>query len=147
VSFVDLKHQIIPDEISLGGMVAGVFLSIIFPQLHGLSSVKFSLVDSLLGGLAGGGLIYLIGLLGNLAFKKESMGGGDVKLLAMIGTFIGWKRVVLTFFIAPLFGSIVGIVVKVKYKQEIIPYGPFLSLGTFVTVFWGEMIIQYLFQV
>lgn len=154
-TFIDFEHRIIPDEITLGGLVAGILISLVYPRLHHSQSmfvswpwwrqVGYSGLQALWGGLAGGGSIYLIGLLGNFAFKKESMGGGDVKLMAMIGAFVGWKLVLLTFFIAPFFGSIVGIILKIKTKAEIIPYGPYLSLAAIISIIWGQEILNYIF--
>ena len=143
-SFIDLEHQVIPDEISLGGLGLGIALSFLFPSLHGTSSPVASLVSSLLGALVGGGSIYLIGLLGNFLFKKESMGGGDVKLLAMVGSLLGWEKALLAFFIAPLFGSVVGITLKLTRGAEVIPYGPFLSLASFIAFLWEREILWYL---
>ena len=143
-SFIDLKHQIIPDEISLGGLVAGLLASFLYPPLHHVLSPWLSLWHAVLGASAGGGSIYLIGLLGNFIFKKESMGGGDVKLLAMVGSILGWKMALVAFFVAPFFGSVVGIVLKIRKGAEIIPYGPFLSLGSMVALFWGNHILAYL---
>ncbi|NQS99515.1 MAG: prepilin peptidase, partial [Candidatus Omnitrophica bacterium] len=88
--------------------------------------------------------IYLTGLIGDAIFKKESMGGGDVKLMAMIGAFIGWKLVLLAFFIAPFFGAVVGVIIKIKKGESLIPYGPFLSLATLIAIAWGEEIIELL---
>ena len=143
-SFIDLEHQIIPDEISLGGLVVGLLASTAYPPLHGMSSPWQSLWYSAMGAVAGGGSIYLIGLLGNFIFRRESMGGGDVKLLAMVGSILGWKLTLLAFFIAPFFGSVVGIILKVREGAEIIPYGPFLSLGSIVALLWGDRILVYL---
>jgi len=143
---VDFKWQIIPDEVNFAGMVVGVVLSCCFPVLQGTEKHLFGLGYSLIGLLVGGGIIYLTGTIGDFVFKKESMGGGDVKLMAMIGAFLGWKMVVLTFFLAPFFGSVVGLYVKYVKKEEIIPYGPFLSLAALVTVFAGEAIIQFIFR-
>lgn len=145
VTFIDLKHQIIPDEITYGGILAGFILSLIYPPLQGENSIKGAALNSFLGILAGGGSIYLIGIIGEFIFKKEAMGGGDVKLLAMAGAFIGWKLVLLTFFLSPLFGIVAGIISKIKYKTDIIPYGPYLCLGTIASIFWGNQILQYLF--
>jgi len=152
-TFTDFAHQIIPDQITLGGLAAGLFLSIIYPPLHGVVStgagvVKtsgLSLVSSLVGMLVGGGSIYLLGVIGSVIFRKEAMGGGDVKLMGMLGAFLGWKLVLLIFFIAPLFGSVVGIILKLKHKTEIIPYGPYLSLAAIITLIYGERIIRFLF--
>jgi len=154
-TFIDFEHQIIPDEISLGGLIVGLLISIAYPYLHESPpvfvswplwrQVCYSTGQSLFGIIAGGGSIYLIGLAGNMVFKKESMGGGDIKLMAMIGAIIGWKLVLLTFFIAPIFGSIVGIIIKIKTKAEIIPYGPYLSLAAIISIIWGKHILNYIF--
>ncbi|MCK4518967.1 MAG: prepilin peptidase [Candidatus Omnitrophica bacterium] len=167
-SFIDLKYKIIPDEISVYGLIIGFVLSLLYPPLQSaisglppvatvslgalfrlwpndfLASPRFySGVSSLLGILAGGGSIYLIGVLGNIIFRKESMGAGDVKLMAMMGAFLGLIPMIFIFFIAPVFGAIVGIIVKIKTKEDIIPYGPFLSLAAFVVIFWGRHILDW----
>ncbi|HQO57356.1 MAG TPA: prepilin peptidase [Candidatus Omnitrophota bacterium] len=148
--FVDFEHRIIPDEISVGGMFAGLLFSLMIPALHGYEAgpgvwpfVK-SFGQSLLGVLVGGGAIYAMGLLGDFIFKKESMGGGDVKLLAMIGAFLGWKSALLTFFIAPFFGAVYGIVEKIRTKDSAIAYGPFLVLGALISMFYGDAIIAWI---
>jgi leader peptidase (prepilin peptidase) / N-methyltransferase len=140
-TFVDLEHRILPDEVTLGGTVAGLIFSALIPQLHSTDSWISSLGQSGLGILVGGGMIYLMGLFGEWVFKKEAMGGGDVKLLAMIGSFLGWKYAVLTFFLAPFFGSIVGIIEKIRTKDSTIAYGPYLVIGALASLFWGEKII------
>ncbi len=104
----------------------------------------YSLACGLVGFIIGGGSIYAMGLLGDVIFKKESMGGGDVKLMAMIGAFLGWKLAILAFFIAPFFGGVVGIIEKIRTKDSTIAYGPFLVLGSLVSLFWGEWIIQWI---
>jgi leader peptidase (prepilin peptidase)/N-methyltransferase len=73
------------------------------------------------------------------------MGGGDVKLLAMIGAFLGWQKAVLTFFIAPFFGAAIGIVNLAIKKDHTIPYGPFLSLAALLSIFWADNIIRFFF--
>lgn len=144
-TFIDLEHQIIPDEITLPGIILGVVLSLLFPCVLGEAGRVHSLLNSVAGVIAGGGGIFLTGILGKMAFKKEAMGGGDVKLMAMVGSFLGWKSALLVFFLAPFFGSVVGIIVKIKEKKDIIPYGPFLSLAAIIAVLWGERIINWLF--
>lgn len=151
-TFVDFEHRIIPDEISVGGMVAGLVFSAFIPQLHGIdvgtSPVILAHLKSLgwsLGGvLVGGGAIYAMGLLGDFLFKKESMGGGDVKLMAMVGAFMGWKLAILTFFLAPFFGAVYGIIEKIRTKDTAIAYGPFLAGGALISLFWGETIIRWI---
>lgn len=142
VTFIDLEFQIIPDRISLVGIFAGIILSIIFPGLQNAFAWKKAFLNSVIGALAGGGLIYLTGVLGQLAFKKESMGGGDVKLMAMLGAFLGWKMAVLIFFLAPFFGAPIGIYMKFVTKEDIIPYGPYISLASFTAMVWGHKILS-----
>lgn len=144
-SFIDIDIREIPDEISIGGIVIALILSVIFPQLHNLSSRPLALGYSFLGILVGGGSIFITGIIGDAIFKKETMGGGDVKLMAMIGALIGWKLALLTFFIAPFFGAVVGIILKIRKGESFIPYGPFLSLACFLAMFFGEKIINWLF--
>ena len=141
-SFIDLEFQIIPDEISVGGLVVGVLLSILLPALHGSDSRLVSLERSVIGLLVGGGLLYGTGLLGDFIFKKESMGGGDIKLLAMAGSILGWKLVALTFFIAPVFALIPGLLVLLFKRSHVIPYGPFLSIGLIVSLFVGHNLLR-----
>jgi len=144
-TFIDFEHQIIPDVITLPGIILGLSASLLFPSVQGESTRLASLMNSFTGVLVGGGSIYAMGVFGKLVFKKEAMGGGDVKLMAMIGALLGWKLALLIFFIAPFFGSVVGIIVKIKEKKEIIPYGPYISLATIVSILWGERILEYLF--
>jgi len=144
-TFVDFKILEIPDEITLSGIMLGFILSFSFPQLMGKDMRSAALFQSFLGFLVGGGSIYIMGLIGMFLFKKEAMGGGDVKLLAMIGAFIGWKLALLVFFISPFFGSIIGIFLKIKQKKEMMPYGPYISLGAAVAIFWGDRILEYIF--
>ncbi len=144
-TFVDLETQEIPDEVTLSGIVIGLIVSLVSPAVVGEAVAWKGCLASALGALAGGTSIYLMGFLGELVFKKEAMGGGDVKLLAMIGAFLGWRLALLVFFIAPLFGSVVGIVMRIREGSETIPYGPYLSLAALVAVFWGEKILGLLF--
>jgi leader peptidase (prepilin peptidase)/N-methyltransferase len=153
-TFVDFEHRIIPDEVSVGGMLAGLVFSLLIPQLHDVVSLGrpwymnhvHSLGLSVLGVLAGGGSIYFMGLLGDFLFKKESMGGGDVKLLAMVGAFLGWEMAILAFFIAPFFGAVFGIIEKLRTKDTAIAYGPFLVLGALICQFWGDQIIRWILR-
>jgi leader peptidase (prepilin peptidase)/N-methyltransferase len=91
-----------------------------------------------LGAIAGGGILFLIGTVGEFFYKKEVLGGGDVKLMAGVGAFLGVEKVLFAIFIASLLGSIAGLVLilfKRKSKEIYIPFGPFLSLASFVVVF------------
>lgn len=145
MSATDMEHQIIPDEFSLGGVVLGVGFSVAFPVLHHETTILRGILMSVLGALAGGGVIYLTGLFGEFVFKKESMGGGDVKLMAMVGAFLGWKSVLLVYFLSPLLALPLGIYVKFRKKEDYIPYGPFLSLSSVIVLFFGEFLLRNLF--
>ncbi len=142
-SVVDLEHQIIPDEISLGGLACGVVLSGLFPTLHHELVWWKGLVQSGIGLLAGGAMIYLTGVLGNMIFRKDTMGGGDVKLLAMLGSFLGWQRIILVFFFAPILALPFGLFLRFVRKQELIPFGPFLSLAGWLAFLWGDQLIAW----
>jgi leader peptidase (prepilin peptidase)/N-methyltransferase len=141
-SFVDFDFQIIPDEISVGGLVVGLGLSILVPRLHGTDSPLIALGWSLVGVLAGGGILYGTAIIGDFIFRKESMGGGDIKLLAMAGSILGWKAVLVTFFIAPMIALVPGLLVLLFKRSHVIPYGPFLSLALVISLFWGGDILR-----
>ncbi len=156
-TFVDIRHRIIPDDVSIGGIVAGLLLS----AARGLAFAPLTynfrpLLNSFLGVIVGGGIIYLTGWLFDLFYFKllkkppiqgetESMGCGDVKLLAMIGAFLGWEKAILVFFLAPILGLAFGIVNLLTKKDHTIPYGPFLSLAAFLSIFWADKIISFIF--
>ncbi|MCP3177415.1 prepilin peptidase [Desulfuromonas sp. KJ2020] len=138
ITFIDLDHQIIPDVISLPGIPVGFVCSFFVPWL--------SWTDSLLGILIGGGSLYLVAFLYELLTKKEGMGGGDIKLLAMIGAFLGWKAVFPVIFFSSLLGTLVGVPVMLAQKADsrlAIPFGPFLALGSLIYLFWGYAIISW----
>ncbi len=144
-TFVDFDIQEIPDQASLGCLGIALIASAIFPELFGVQSHLASFGWSCVGAIVGGGSILVTAYLGEFVFKREAMGGGDVRLMAMIGAFIGWKMVVLTYFLAPFFGAPIGIYLKYRQGKEIIPYGPYLSLAAIVSLLWGDRILSYLF--
>lgn len=140
VSFIDLDHQIIPDKISLPGILIFSTSCLFVPQ--------FSFISVIWGILAGGCILYLVALLYYLIRKHQGMGGGDIKLLAMIGAAIGVKGVFFTLFTGSFFGTLGGLfamaMIKNQSKRQVkIPFGPFLSIGAVLYVFWGETIIQW----
>lgn len=131
IAFIDLEYKIIPDVITLPGIIIGLTLSLTMPYITVINSIK--------GLLIGGGLFYAITIL-----SRGGMGGGDIKLIAMVGSFLGWKNVLLTIFLGSFFGSIVGIVLiilKKKNRKDMVPFGPFLSLGAIVSIFFGRDLI------
>lgn len=142
---VDIEQQVIPDEVSLGGLGAGLLLSAFVPSLQDEMIWWRALVDSGIGLLAGGGIIYATGVIGTFIFRKDAMGGGDVKLLAMLGSFLGWQKVLLVFFLAPMLALPLGLFLKFVKKKEVVPFGPFLSLAGWIVFLWGSEIIHWYF--
>lgn len=141
VTFIDLDHQIIPDVISLPGIAVGFLLSFLLPFV--------SWSDSLFGILLGGGSLYLVAKVYYWLTRVEGMGGGDVKLLAMIGAFMGWKAILPTIFIGSLVGSVIGVSVMLYRKagsRLAIPFGPFLALGAVIYLLYGPALIQWYFS-
>ena len=145
-SVIDARHKIIPDEITLPGIVAGIIFSAVFPQLQGQTIWWRGLLGSAAGVLAGGGFLFLVGTLAEWVLKKEAMGGGDVKLLAMVGSVIGVQGVFWTVFCASLVGSVIGIYFRWKTGDELIPFGPYLAFGAFSYLFVGQGFIQWYFR-
>lgn len=140
-AFVDLEHLIIPDRVTLGGIVAGLVLSAAVPALHNTVSVKQALFLSALGAAVGWGLLWLVGVVGTMIFRKDAMGFGDVKLLGAIGAFLGWPAVIFTIVVSSFFGSVVGLFLVLsgrKALQSRIPYGPYLALAAVLWILWGQ---------
>ena len=133
LSFIDLAHYRLPDILTIPGMFAGLIFSIF------LKFIRNSLVGISTGVLTG----IILSYFGEKVFKREAFGGGDLKLLAMIGAFLGPWGVLLSLFIGSVIGSIVGIF----WKKREIPFGPFLAIGATVDIFLGSLIISYLFGV
>ena len=138
IAFIDLNEQIVPDVISLPGIAIGFIISFFVPYIL--------FINSALGVFVGGGIILIIGLAGSAIFKKEAMGGGDVKLAAMIGAFLGWRYIIISLFLGFFLGALAGIILilsKIKSREDIVPFGPFIVLGSFITLLWGEKIISW----
>jgi len=140
ITFIDLDHQIIPDVISLPGIVVGLAFSLVSPLVTPF--------DAILGVLAGGGVLLSVAWLYKTFRGQEGMGGGDIKLLAMIGAFLGWQSIFVTLFVGSVIGSIIGVVVMLYEGADTklaIPFGPFLAGGALVYLFWGERILAFYF--
>ncbi len=136
VTFIDLAHKIIPDVISLPGILIGLGCSFLIKDL--------SWLDSLVGILLGGGILYLVTWGYYLLTGRIGMGGGDIKLLAMIGAFLGWQAIPFVIFISALTGSVIGIVfilLKGAGRHYQIPFGPFLAFGAEMQLFFGKEIL------
>jgi leader peptidase (prepilin peptidase)/N-methyltransferase len=134
---IDLEHHLLLDVITLPGIVVGLAFSLLLPP--GIRS-------ALIGALVGGGVLWLIGEAYYRYAGEEGMGGGDVKMLAMIGAFLGWKLAVLTLVFSSLAGSIVGLLVIATRRggmKYALPYGTFLAIGALVASLFGDPIVAW----
>jgi leader peptidase (prepilin peptidase) / N-methyltransferase len=170
LSFIDLDHYILPDVITYPLMILGLVISIILAYvpntgflinhlMSGPFSVNFGrlypLYNAGFGLLVGGGILLVIGSIAKWILKKEAMGGGDVKLLAAIGTFLGYKLILLTLILASFVGSIIGAIVLIQAKKKdkeatsfghYIPFGPYLAIGAVIALIWGNELINWYFM-
>ena len=136
ITAIDLAHQIIPDVITLPGILVG--------GLASLTSTRVDWIDSLIGIGVGGGLFLII-----ILASRGGMGGGDMKLGAMLGAFLGWKIGLLAILLGVLAGGAVALCLLFagrKGRKEAIPFGPFLALGGAVTMLWGERLLAWYLQ-
>ncbi|MBI5443236.1 MAG: prepilin peptidase [Deltaproteobacteria bacterium] len=137
VTFIDLDHGIIPDCLSLGGVVFGFVFSFFTPV---------GWKASLLGLALGGGSLLAVALGYERLTGREGMGLGDVKLLAAIGAFLGWRAVVFTILVSSIVGSVVGVLAMLVRNSDLrleVPFGPFLALGALSYVYWGAAAIEW----
>ncbi len=134
----DLSHKIIPNVVTLPGILLGL--------LGAATILPVGSMNSLLGVVVGGGILWGLAWVSPYLFGKEGMGGGDIKLIAMIGAFLGWKPVLLTIMIGSLVGSVVGvslIAAKVIQRDQYLPFGPFLALGAVLSLFFHEPLLNW----
>ncbi|MBU0573091.1 MAG: prepilin peptidase, partial [Candidatus Margulisbacteria bacterium] len=138
IFFVDLEHQVIPDSLIYIGVPAGL----IFALISG------NIIGAIVGGLLGLALFWAIAWFGRLAFKKEALGQGDIRLAVMMGVFLGWEKFLLAAFLSYIIGAVAGIALlafKNKKLGEYIPFGPAMVCGAYLALFYGsEMIAFYL---
>ena len=134
---IDLQHQILPNSITLPGIVIGFLFSLIAPP---------GWKDSLIGILLGGGILYAIAGAYYLWRRHEGMGMGDVKMLAMIGAFLGWKAVIVTLVLSSFSGAIIGLLLMAVQRGDMklaLPFGTFLAIGTLIAMFVGEPLVAW----
>lgn len=141
ISFIDLQHRIIPDIISIPGIILGLIIAFLMPHI--------TWYDSLIGMIGGGGILYLVAVIFEWLIKKEGMGGGDIKLLAMIGAWMGWRPLPFIILISSLIGTIIGGGSLLFTRQGLrtrIPFGPFLALGALIYLFFGRELVAWYFR-
>jgi leader peptidase (prepilin peptidase)/N-methyltransferase len=159
ITGIDLDHKIIPDVITLPGMAVGLVATFWLSKKSGLVALILGqwiapdlflhllpLADSFLALLLGGGFFTTVAVVSERLLGKQGMGGGDIKMAAMMGAFLGVEKLAVAVFIALLSGSLVGITLMAlgrKSRKDIIPFGPFLALGAVTVVFFGEEILNW----
>ena len=154
-SFVDWEFYVIPNQITVWGTALGPLYSLLVPSLHPsadpLRGVEFlgndrlnAVAASLLGVLVGGGLVFLTALIGGMALRKEAVGMGDVKFMAMVGGVMGWKLTVMIYFLAPFFALAGALPMLWSEKEHKLPYAPFLSMATLAALSLQGPLIRFL---
>jgi leader peptidase (prepilin peptidase)/N-methyltransferase len=142
VTYIDLDHQIIPDRITLPGIAVGLALALVAP-----AEMRWPAVQSwAIGTLVGGGILWVVAWGYELATGREGMGGGDIKLLAMIGAFLGWRAVLVTLIVGSFSGALIGVALIAARGADArmpIPFGPFLALGAVCALAFGEPLIEW----
>ena len=142
ISFIDLEHQIIPDVISLPGILLGFAFSLI-----GFTGLDW--LDSLIGIVGGGGFLFVVAILFERLTRKEGMGGGDVKLLAMMGAWMGWRALPFIILISSFAGTVIGggsLLISGRSYRTKIPFGPFLALAALIYLFFGTEFVSWYYQ-
>lgn len=146
ITFIDIDYMIIPNEITLSGIILGLILSPLCPQNLGALTPGEGLIQSVLGILVGGGILLIIGTVAEWWLKKEAMGMGDVKLMAMLGALFGWKAALITIFLGSLIGAIIGgllMLIGRLEKGRHIPFGPYLAMAGFISILWADQMIEW----
>lgn len=151
-SFIDFDHQLLPDFVTIGGMILGV----VFWAVNGFKLMNsewtgymyMPLFESLLGLALGFGLLWLVRWLGSKAFRREAMGMGDVFLMGAVGALFGPVAVVVTLILSSVFGSVVGVGLILLSKTRLgrftaIPYGPYICMGCLAWMFWGPELVNW----
>lgn len=155
--FIDAEHMILPNVITYPGTALALVARVVVPNLYGVASLGgtqtqmrpwlVSLGGALLGALVGGGFLWLVGWIWERWRGVEAMGLGDVKMMFMVGAFLGWPLTLLTIFVGVLTGSFAGVAVMMRSKerdmQMMLPFGIFLGVGSLVSLFFGTTIIDW----
>jgi leader peptidase (prepilin peptidase)/N-methyltransferase len=135
IAMTDAREYLIPDEFTLGGLVIGLALA--------AAGGTGPFLQAALGAAVGFGLLWIVGYLGGIVFKEEAMGGGDIKMMAMVGAFVGWQGVLLTIFLGALSGTLIFLPMALRGKKKLVPFGVFLAIGAALSFLVGPAIIDW----
>ena len=148
VAFIDIDHKIIPNGLVITGLAGGIALfayNIYYPVTNVFGDEKW--FTPILGMLSGSGILFLVAVIGLIIYRTDNaMGMGDVKLSAPIGLFLGWKLCLIALFLSIMIAGIISLllmIMRVKKRRDTIPFGPFIVLGTFITIIWGWGILNW----
>lgn len=150
ITFIDIDYRIIPNSLNYAGMLLAPLFSVMFPaMLRPLPLIEnphlSGFIASLLGILVGAGSLYLVAIIGKIIFQKDAMGLGDVKMMAMVGGFLGWDSVLFVFLLACVIGTVFGILWLALTRDHYIPFGPYLAVGTLTVLLFKSEISHVLF--
>jgi leader peptidase (prepilin peptidase)/N-methyltransferase len=134
IAITDARHYLIPDEYTWGGLVIGLLLS--------LRGGWDGLLQAVIGAVTGFVILYVVAVAGEKVFGKEAMGGGDIKMMAMVGAFVGWQGVLLTIFGGSLLGTLIFVPLQLRQKR-LVPFGIFLAAAAGLTFVFGEQLIAW----
>ena len=135
IALTDAREYIIPNEFTWGGLALGLVLA--------AAAGVDSMISAAIGAAVGFALLWLVGVVGTWAFKEEAMGGGDIKMMAMIGSFMGWQGVLLTIFLGALAGTLIFLPLTLMGRKRLVPFGVFLAIGAAVTYLIGPALIAW----
>jgi leader peptidase (prepilin peptidase) / N-methyltransferase len=136
IAMTDARAYLIPDEFTWGGLVIGLVFGLAADGLSGVAS-------ALIGAAIGFGVLWLVGAAGTWLFKEDAMGGGDIKMMAMVGAFLGWQGVLLTVFLGAFIGSLIFLPLLVTGQKKLVPFGIFLSIGAATTYLVGARLVMW----
>ena len=147
-SFIDLDHFYLPDRVTIGGMVLGVPLSFLVPELQCQTDRVAALCWSLCGLAGGFGFLWAVGAVFSRLFRKEALGFGDVKLIGAVGAFFGPWAALFTVVASSVVGSVAGLLMVMRGRAKLggftaVPYGPFLALGALAWMYWGPAFLEW----
>lgn len=135
IAMTDAREYIIPDEFSVGGTVLGVLFAFVGGALPWQ--------DAVIGAVTGFVLLWLVAIIGARIFGQDAMGGGDVKMMAMIGAFLGWQGVLGSLFLGALIGTLIFLPIKLAGREKLVPFGIFLAIGAAAMWLFGEPMLAW----